>query len=165
MSLKAQPAARRTFLRFVGTAPLALAGGGAVLSGCTEGSEPHASDQAHVARPEEERYWRALREMSAAAYATSVPFPPALEAMANTELTLTGFIRRTPGYGRLIFTQRAVGCPSCDRQKLWPVIEVIPATAFVDPLNGPVRLSGTVELRRFGDGLPVALKRATVVQA
>ena len=162
MSVLTSTPTRRSFLKFAGTMPLALAGGG-LLSGCATEPASHSMDRPHLASAATDENWQAIAQVSTADnYGV---FPSQLEALADQEMVLTGFVRRTPNFKRLLLTQRAIGCPACEQQRLWPVIELEMEDTDTQFGNAPIQFRGKVELRRFGNRLPVALKQANILSA
>ncbi len=152
---------RRSILKFAGAMPAVLALGG--MGACTP-QATHRPDQPHLAHGEDDELWQAM-ERAASETSDHRMFPATLEAAANQERTLTGFIRKTPSLNRVLLTRRAVGCPACDAQKLWPVAE-LQLTHAPDRLpRGPVRVSGEFNVRRFKGEMPFALKRASILEA
>jgi hypothetical protein len=148
MSALAPIPTRRSFLKFVGTMPLVLASGG-LLSGCATEAATHTVDRPHLGSIADD-------------YGA---FPSQLEDLVDQEMILTGFVRRTPSLKRLLLTQRAVGCPVCEQQRLWSVVELQMENPDAQFGNSPVQFRGKVELRRFGNRLPVALKQAHILSA
>lgn len=152
---------RRSILKFAGAMPAALALGG--MSACTPQAN-HSADQPHIADEEGEALWQAM-ELAARKHTHRGQFPATLEAVANQEVTLVGFIRKTPSFNRILLTRRAVGCPACDAQKLWPVTELQFAHAPDQLPRGPVKVCGEFDVRRFKGEMPFALKRALILEA
>jgi len=70
--------------------PAVLALGG--MAACTPQAN-HGPDQPHVADAEGEKLWQAM-ELAARTHSHQQQFPSALEALANQEITLIGFIRK-----------------------------------------------------------------------
>jgi len=163
MATPSDPLSRRRFLTFAGGVPVALAGASG-LGGCATGDDVHAPDQAHLAHGEDARYWRALADVKAFGGGAGA-LPAALEEFEGKDVTLTGFARRTPKSQTLILSQKAVGCPACAAQPLWPAVEL----KLFDPKqtlgSGPIEVRGKLALNRAGDRLPALLERAVVLRA
>lgn len=143
--------------------PLLVAGGG--LTACTTVVGDHSIDEPHLGHGPYADSWRAIETARLDSGGFAGGFPDALEQMDGAELALDGFVRRTPNLGRLVLTRRAVGCSVCNRQKLWPVIDLVLADGSSLPDKGAVTIHGRVELRRRGDRLPLGLKQAMVLPA
>ena len=161
MRLEPVSTSRRSILKFAGAMPAFLALGG--MAACTPQAN-HGPDQPHVADAEAEKLWQAM-ELAARTHSHQQQFPSALEGVANQEITLNGFIRKTPSFNRILLTRRAVGCPACDAQKLWPVTELQLAYATDQLPRGPVKVCGEFDVRRFKGEMPFALKRAFILEA
>ncbi|MBT6312699.1 MAG: hypothetical protein HOJ21_05795 [Alphaproteobacteria bacterium] len=161
MRLETVSTSRRSILKFASAMPTVLALGG--MAACTPQAN-HGADQPHVADAEGEELWQAM-ELAAKTHSHQQQFPSALEAVVNQEITLTGFIRKTPSFNRILLTRRAVGCPACDAQKLWPVTELQLASAPDQIPRGPVEVCGEFDVRRFKGEMPFALKRAFILEA
>lgn len=159
----ANPDRRRLLELSAMAPPLLIAGGG--LTACTTVSGDHAIDEPHLGHGPYTDAWRAIETARLDSEGFAGGFPGALEEMHGEELALDGFVRRTPNLGRLVLTRRAVGCSVCNRQKLWPVVDLVLAEGSPFPDKGAVTIRGRVDLRRSGDQLPLGLKQAEVLSA
>lgn len=81
---------RRSILQFAGALPAALALGG--MSACTPQAN-YSADQPHIADEGGEALWQAM-ELAARKHTHKGQFLATLEAVANQDVTLVGFIRK-----------------------------------------------------------------------
>lgn len=153
---------RRSLLKFAGVMPLALTLGGG-LSACAP-QPNHGLDDPHIAYGEGDDIWQAIEQVATTYRAHRTDIPVRLAAAHQQDIVLTGFLRKTPTFNRLLLTRRAVGCPVCNAQKLWPAVEVHLADATENLRNGPVKIYGIMDATGAKGAMPFAIKRACIVQ-
>ncbi len=164
MSEPRQDPSRRNVLTFIGATPAAFAMGG-FAGGCADRPGAHRVNEPHIAGLDPDGHWRLLEAASNIARLGKPRTLPEFDALEGHQLVLTGFLRQTATFNRMLLTQRAAGCAVCARRRLWPAVEVRPAYGTLPHTLEAISICGIVELRRRGDRQPIALHRAFVLEA